>query len=155
MQTEGGMWKQWQISSSCALKSLQMGLQPWNQKTFVSWQEIYDKPRQCVENQRHYPVDKRPYSQSYGLPSGRVRLWKLNRKEGGRKNWCLRTVVLEKIPKYPFHRKEIKLVNLKRNPPWILIGKTDAEVEAPVFWSSDANSQLVRKVSDARKDWRQ
>ena len=29
-------------------------LQPWNQITIVSWQESDDKPRQCVEKQRHY-----------------------------------------------------------------------------------------------------
>ena len=32
------------------------------------------------------------------------------------------------------------------NQPWILIGKTDAEAEVPGFWSSDVNSQLIRKV---------
>ena len=31
-----------------------------------------DKPRQCVEKQRHYSADKDPYSQGYGLPSGPV-----------------------------------------------------------------------------------
>ena len=29
---------------------------------------------------------------------------------------------------------------------------TDAEAEAPVFWSPDGNSQLIRKVPDAGKD---
>ena len=46
------------------------------------------------------------------------------------------------------------MVNLKENQPWILIGKTDAEAEAPVFWSTDVDSQLIGKVSDAWKDWR-
>ena len=133
-----------------------MGLQPWNQKTFVSWQEIYDKPRQCAEKQRHYSADKRPYSQSYGLPSGRVRLWKLNRKERGvPKNWCLRTLVLEKILESPLDCKEIKPVNLKGNQPWMLVGKTNAEAETPIFSSSDANSCLIGKVPDAGKDWGQ
>ena len=44
-------------------------------------------------------------------------------------------------------------VNLKRNQPWTLIAKTDAE--APVFSSSDANRQLTRKVPDAGKDQKQ
>ena len=35
---------------------------------------------------------------------------------------------------------EIKPVNFKGNQPWILIGRTDAEDEAPVFWSPDAKS---------------
>ena len=37
-------------------------LQPWNQKTIASWQESDDKPRQCVEKQRHYSGNKGPYS---------------------------------------------------------------------------------------------
>ena len=41
-----------------------------------------------------------------------------------------------------------------RNQPWIFIGRTDPEAEAPVFWSSDAN-RLIGKVPDAKKDWGQ
>ena len=39
------------------------GDQPWNQKTIASRQESNDKPRQCVEKQRHYSVDNGPYIQ--------------------------------------------------------------------------------------------
>ena len=46
----------------------------------------------------------------------------------------------------------MKPVNLKGNQPWILIGRTDAEVETPVFWPPDVNSWLTGKVSDAGKD---
>ena len=42
---------------------------------------------------------------------------------------------------------------LKGDQPWIFTGKTDVGVEAPVFWSPDANSQLIGKVPDAGKDW--
>ena len=48
---------------------------------------------------------------------------------------------------------EIKPVNLKRNQPWILIGRTDTE--APVFRLSDADSWLIGKDPDAGKDWEQ
>ena len=48
----------------------------------ASWQESYDKPRQCVEKQRHYFADKGPYSQGYHLPSGHVRLKGTDHKEG-------------------------------------------------------------------------
>ena len=34
-------------------------------------------------------------------------------------------------------------------------GRTDAEVEAPILWPSDAKSQFIRKDPDAGKDWRQ
>ena len=35
---------------------------------FASWQESDDKPRQCVEKERHYSANKGPYSQGYGFP---------------------------------------------------------------------------------------
>ena len=61
-------------------------------------------------------------------------------------------MVLEKTPESPLDSKEIKLVNLKGDQPWILTGMTDAEAEAPVFWSSDANRQLIGKIPDSGKD---
>ena len=113
-------------------------LQPWNQKTIASWQESDDKTGQYVEKQRHYSADKGLYSQGYGLPSGRVWLWEMYSKEGRMpKNWCLQTVVMEKTPKSSLDSKEIKPVNCKRDQSWIFTGRTDAEAEAPVFWSSD------------------
>ena len=51
----------------------------------------------------------------------------------------------------PLDRK-IKPINLKGNELGVLIGRTDAEAEAPVFALSDANSQLIGKVSDTGKD---
>ena len=77
-------------------------LQSWNQKMTASWQESYDKPRQCIEKQRHYSAGKGPYSQDYGLLSGHLQLWELDYKEGiASKNWCLQTVVLKKTPESP------------------------------------------------------
>ena len=35
------------------------------------------------------------------------------------------------------------------NQPWIFIGKTDAEAEAPVLWPPNAKSQLIGKDSYA------
>ena len=48
-------------------------------------------------------------------------------------NWCFWTVVLEKTLKSPLVSKEIKPVHAKRSQPWIFIGRTDAEAEAPNF----------------------
>ena len=64
-------------------------------------------------------------------------------------------VVIEKTPESPLDSKEIKPVHLKGDQNWIITGRTDAEVEAPVFWSSDANSHLIGNVPDAEKDWGQ
>ena len=55
----------------------------------------------------------------------------------------------------PLDSKEIKSVNPKGNQPWISIGRTDVEAEAPIFWPPDAKSQLNGKDPDAGKDWRQ
>ena len=96
------------------------------------------------------------YSQSYVFSSSHVWLWELDRKEGKMpKSWCLQTVVLAKTPASPLDSKEIKAVNLKGDLAWIFTGRTDAEAEAPVFWSSDANRWLIGKVPDARKEWEQ
>ena len=63
-------------------------------------------------------------------------------------------MVLEKTPESPLDSK-IKPVNLKGNQPWIVIGRTDAETEAPVLWSLDVKSQLIGKDCSAEKYWGQ
>ena len=37
-------------------------------KTIASWQESYDKPRQCIKKQRHYFANKGLYSQAMVFP---------------------------------------------------------------------------------------
>ena len=64
-------------------------------------------------------------------------------------------MVLEKTLEGPLDSKEIKSVNPKRNQPWIFIGRTDAEAEAPILWPLDANSWLSGEDSNAGKDWGQ
>ena len=71
------------------------------------------------------------------------------------KNWCFQTVVLKKTLESPLDIKEIKPVNSERNQPWLLIGRTDAEAEAPMLWPLDVKSQLTGKDPDAGKDWGQ
>ena len=41
---------------------------------------------------------------------------------------------------------------MKGNQPGIFFGRTDAEAETPIFWPSDAKSQLIGKDPDAGKD---
>ena len=65
------------------------------------------------------------------------------------------TVVLEKTLESPLDGKEIKPVNPEGNQPWIFLGRTNTEAEAPILWLPDAKSQLIRKDRDAGKDWRQ
>ena len=49
-------------------------------------------------------------------------------------------MVLEKTLESPLDNKEIETVNPKGNQPRILIGRTDAEAEAPILWPPDAKS---------------
>ena len=69
--------------------------------------------------------------------------------------WCFWTVVLGKALESPLDCKEIHLVSPKGNQPWIFIGRTNDESDAPILWPPDVKSQLIRKDPDAGKDWRQ
>ena len=83
-------------------------------------------------------------------------MWELDHKGGwAPKSWCFWTVVLEKTLESPFDSKEIKLVNLKGNQPWIVTARTDAEAEAPILWPRNAKIWLTGKDLDAGKDWGQ
>ena len=64
--------------------------------------------------------------------------------------------MLEKTLESPLRSKEIKSVNPNENQPWICIGRTDAEAEAPILGPTGTKSQLIGKDSDAGEDcWRQ
>ena len=65
------------------------------------------------------------------------------------------TMMLEKTLESPLDCKEILSINPKGNQPWIFIGRTDAEAEAPILWSPDVKNWLIGKDPDAGKDWRQ
>ena len=84
--------------------------------------------------------------------SSHVWMWELDYKENWEpKSWCFWTVVLEKTLESPLDCKEVKPFNLTGNQPWMLIGSTDAEAEAPIIWPPDMRSWLIRKDPDARK----
>ena len=81
-------------------------------------------------------------------------MWKLDHKESWvPKNWCFQTVVLEKALESPLDSKEIKPVNPKGNQPWIFIGRTDAEVEAPIAPWSEKTLMLGKIAIKRRKKW--
>ena len=130
-------------------------LQPWNEKTLAPWKKSYDKPRQHIEKQRRYFVNRSPSSQGYGFSSGHVWMWELDYKESwAPKNWCFWTVVLEKTAESPLDCKEIQPVHPKGNQ-WIFTGRTDAEAGTPILWPPDRKSWLIGKDSDAGRDWGQ
>ena len=70
----------------------------------------------------------------YGFSSSYAWMWELDHKEDlALKNWCFQTVVLKKTLENPLDSKEIKPVKPKGNQSWILIGRTNAEAEAPIL----------------------
>ena len=73
-------------------------------------------------------------------------MWELDHKEGWvLKNWCFQFAVLEKTLESPLDTKEIKPVHPKGNQPWIFIGRTHAEAEAPILWPPDVKRWLIGK----------
>ena len=122
---------------------------------YIKAMKSYEKIRQHIKKQRHYFTDKGPCSQSYGFFSSHVWMWELGHKESWEmKNWGFWTVVLEKTLESPLNSK-IKPANPKGNQSWILIGRTDAEAEAPIIWLPDVKNWFIGKDPDAGKDWRQ
>ena len=51
----------------------------------------------------------------------------------------------------PLDCKDTKPVNPKGNQPWIFIGRTDAEAEAPILWPPDTRRQVTEKDLDVGK----
>ena len=83
-------------------------------------------------------------------------MWELDYKESWvPKNCCFWTVVLEKTLESPLDSNEIQPIHPKGNQSWILIGRTDAEAETPIFWPPDVKNRLIGKDPDTRKDWRE
>ena len=71
---------------------------------------------------------KVPIVKAMVFSSSHVWMWELDYKESWvPKNWCFRTVVLEKTLESPLDSKEIQPVNPKGNQSWIFIGRADAK----------------------------
>ena len=97
----------------------------------------------CIVKAMFFPVVM------YGCESWTIKMaehWRID----AFKLWCWRRL------DNSLDSKEIKAVNPKGNQPWIFIGRTDAEAEAPVLWPPNTKSWLIGKNPDGGKqDWRQ
>ena len=142
-----------------------MGLQTVGHKwaNELNWTELL-LGRKTVKNlnsilkSRDITANKGSYSQSYGFSSSHIQMWELDHKEGWvPKNWCFKTVVLEKTLESPLNFKNIKLVHPKGNQSWIFIGRTDAEAETLILWPPDAKTDslaktlILGKIKDRRR----
>ena len=86
-------------------------------------------------------------------------MWELDHRESWvPKSWYFWTVVLEKTLESPLVSKEIKPINPKGNQScpslnshwkdWCCSGSSN-------IWPPDEKSQLIRKIPDTGKDWKQ
>ena len=64
-------------------------------------------------------------------------------------------MVLEKTLKSPLDCKEIQPVHSEGDQPWDFFGANDAVAETPVLRPPHAKTRLIRRDSDARRDWGQ
>ena len=125
-------------------------------KTLSPWKESYDQPRQHIQKQRHYFVNKGPSSQCCGFSSSHAWMWELDSKGNWTpKNWCFWTVVLEKTLESLLDCREIQPVHPKGDQSWVFFGRTDVEAETLILWPPDAKSWLIGKDPDAGRDWGQ
>ena len=86
--------------------------------------------------------------------SSHVWMWELDYKESID---CFWTMALKKTLESPLDCKETKPVNPKGNQLWTFIGRTDAEVETPIFgylmWRIDSleKTQMLGKIEGRRR----
>ena len=74
-------------------------------------------------------------------------MWELDCEESWEpKNWCFRTVVLEKTLESPLDCKEIQPVHPQGDQSWVFIGRTDVEAETPILWPPHAKSWLIEET---------
>ena len=64
-------------------------------------------------------------------------------------------MVLEKTLESALDRKEIQPVHSEGDQSWVFFGRNDAKAEVPKRWPPDVKTWLIRKDSDAGKDWGQ
>ena len=83
-------------------------------------------------------------------------MWELDCEESwAPKNWCFRTVVLEKTLESPLDCKEIQPVHPQGDQPWDFFGRNDAKAETLVLWPPHAKNWFIGKDSDAGSYWGQ
>ena len=80
---------------------------------------------------------------SNGFSSSYVQTWDMDHKEGwALKNWCFWTALLKKNLESPWTSRKSNQLIPRGNQLWIFTGRTDAEVEAPIFghliWRTDS-----------------
>ena len=113
----------------------------------------------CIKKNRHHFAAKDLYSQSCGFSSSHVWVWELDHKE----------VLSTKELIFLDCGSEVSWESLglqdqiswsSGKQPWIFIGRTDAEAEAPILWPPDARADSLEKTliigkieRESRRGW--
>ena len=151
----GKQWKQWltlfwgapeslqMVTAAMKLRRLLLGRKvSTNLDSFLKSRDITLPTKVCLVKAMALPAV------IYGCES-----WTIKKAEHWRIDafdlWCWRRL------ESPLDSKEIKPVNPKGNQLWIFTGRTDAEAEAPIFWTPDVKSWLIGKHPNAGQNWRQ
>ena len=129
-------------------------------KTLAPWKKSYDQPRQHIQKQRHYFVNKGPSSQGYGFSSGHVWMWKLDYKESwAPKNWYFWAVVLEKTLESLLDCKEIQPVHPRGNQSWVSLEGLMLKLKLQSFGhlmrraDSFEKTLMLGKIESRRRGW--
>ena len=142
----GKQWKQWETIFLGSRIIVDDDCSHEIKRCLLLGRKAMTNLRQHIKKQRHPFVDNDPYSQSCGFSSSHVQMWVLDHKKCWvPKNWCFPTLVLEKSLGSPLDSK-IKPVNPKGNESWIIIGRTNAEAEAPILLPPDVRSPLEKTL---------
>ena len=111
----------------------------------VPWKKSYDNL--SIFKSRDMTLLTKVHIVKVVFPSSHIQVWELKHKEDRMpKNWSFWTVVLEKTLQSPLDNKEIKPLNHEGNQPWMFIGRTNAEPEAPILWPPDIKVNSLEKT---------
>ena len=154
----GTQWKHWQTLFSWALKcggdcSHEIKIYLFLERKAMTNIDGILKSRDLA--------NKSLYNQSYSFSSSHVWMWELDDKEGwAPKNWCIRTVVLEKTLENPLDCKDIRQVNIKEiNPEYSLGGlmlKLKLQHFGHLMWRADSfEKTLMLGMLEGRRWGRQ
>ena len=109
---------------------------------------------------RHYFASKGPSSQCYGISSSHVLMWELDYKESwALKNWCFRTVVLERTLESPLDCKEIQPLHPKEISPGCSLEGLMLKLKFQYFGhlmqrpDSFEKTLMLGKIEGERRGW--
>ena len=121
----------------------------------ILYQLSYKGPRQCVKKQRRYFANKVHIVKAmvFLVVMCGCESWTIKKAECQRID-AFKLCCWKRLLKVCWTARSNQSI-LREINPWIFTGRTDAEAEAPVFWSSDVNRWLIGKVPDAGKEWGQ